>query len=190
MEREKGFPNGVVDQLLPSRIQFASPSRHVCTSHPMIKRTPAPGTFLVTSTPRDSLPPILSLDHGNPVQATNKEQGGPISVLNGFIEVFNLAKEISSNTPAKAIFGSANIILAMIRVSLPGFRLLNTDSLSRMGSGHNGQRSQLRRTWAGMRRSLRHSQAGTRQEERRWPQRLGAEGNRTTEKVSRTTSTL
>ena len=70
-----------------------------------------------------------------------KEQGGPISVLNGFIEVFNLAKEISSNTPAKAVFGSANVILAMIRVSLLGFRLLNTDSLSGTRSGHDGQRS-------------------------------------------------
>ena len=47
-----------------------------------------------------------------------KEQKGVISALNGFIEVFNLAKEISSNTPAKAVFGSASVLLAMIRVSL------------------------------------------------------------------------
>ena len=57
-----------------------------------------------------------------------KEQEGVISALNGFIEVVNLAKEISSNTPAKAVFGSVSIILAMIRVSFPGFRWLNTDS--------------------------------------------------------------
>ena len=69
-----------------------------------------------------------------------KEQDGAISVLNGFIEVFNLAKEISSNTPAKAVFGSASVILAMIRVSLLGFRWLNTDSLGGMRSGHDGQR--------------------------------------------------
>ena len=42
---------------------------------------------------------------------------GIISVLNGFIEAFNLAKEVASNTPAKAAFGSVVIILAMVRVS-------------------------------------------------------------------------
>ena len=67
-----------------------------------------------------------------------KEKDGAISVLNGFIEVCNLAKEISSNTPAKAVFGSASVILAMTRVSLLGFRLLNTDSLNRTRSGHDG----------------------------------------------------
>ena len=47
-----------------------------------------------------------------------KEPEGVISVLNGFVEAFNLAKEISSNTPAKAVFGSVSVLLAMIRVSL------------------------------------------------------------------------
>ena len=56
-----------------------------------------------------------------------KDRDGAISVLNGFIEVFNLAKEISSNTPAKAVFGSVSVLLAMIRVSLPGFRWSNTN---------------------------------------------------------------
>ena len=50
-----------------------------------------------------------------------KEREGVVSVLNGFIEVFNLAKEISSNTPAKAVFGSVSVLLVMIRVSLPLF---------------------------------------------------------------------
>ena len=50
-----------------------------------------------------------------------KEREGVISTLNGFIEAFNLAKEISSNTPAKAVFGSVSLLLAMIRVSLPFF---------------------------------------------------------------------
>ena len=58
-----------------------------------------------------------------------KEREGVVSVLNGFIEVFNLAKEISSNTPAKAVFGSVSVVLAMIRVSLPGFRWSNTYSV-------------------------------------------------------------
>ena len=45
------------------------------------------------------------------------EREGVISTLNGFIEVFNVAKEVASNTPAKAAFGSVIVILAMVRVS-------------------------------------------------------------------------
>ena len=40
-----------------------------------------------------------------------QEREGIVSALNGFIEVFNLAKEILSNTPAKAVFGTVNILL-------------------------------------------------------------------------------
>ena len=47
-----------------------------------------------------------------------KEREGVLSALNAAIEVLNLAKEVSSATPAKAIFGSVSIILAMIRVSI------------------------------------------------------------------------
>ena len=57
-----------------------------------------------------------------------KEQEGIVSALNGFIEAFNFAKEISSNTPAKAVFGSVSVLLAMIRVSLPAFYRSNADS--------------------------------------------------------------
>ena len=55
-----------------------------------------------------------------------KEKDGVISMLNGFVEVFNLAKEIATNTPAKAVFGSAIVILAVIRVShLLAFRCID-----------------------------------------------------------------
>jgi len=37
--------------------------------------------------------------------------------LNVAIEGLNLAKEVSSVTPAKAVFGSVGALLAMIRVS-------------------------------------------------------------------------
>ena len=47
-----------------------------------------------------------------------KEQEGTVSALNTLIEALNLAKEISSITPAKAVFGSASILLSMVRVSL------------------------------------------------------------------------
>jgi hypothetical protein len=39
------------------------------------------------------------------------------------IEGMNLAKEVTSMTPAKAVFGSVSIILTVIRVSLLLVRL-------------------------------------------------------------------
>ena len=71
-----------------------------------------------------------------------KEREGVISALNGFIQAFNLAKEISSNTPAKAVFGSVSVLLEMIRVS-PGFSLAEY-ILSGTRSGHDDQQSGLR----------------------------------------------
>ena len=51
-----------------------------------------------------------------PQQSKGRE--GTISVLNAAVEALNLAREISSITPAKAVFGSVSVIIAMIRVSL------------------------------------------------------------------------
>ena len=48
-----------------------------------------------------------------------KGQGGIPSALNVAIEVLNLAKEASSITPAKVVFGSVSVLLAMIRVCPP-----------------------------------------------------------------------
>ena len=45
-----------------------------------------------------------------------KGSGGLVSTLNVSIEAMNLAKEISSVTPAKAVFGSVSVVLAMIKV--------------------------------------------------------------------------
>ena len=53
-----------------------------------------------------------------------KEREGVVSALNAAIEAMNLAKEISSVTPAKAVFGSVGIILTMIRVGFLLFFLL------------------------------------------------------------------
>ena len=47
-----------------------------------------------------------------------KGRDGAISALNVAIETLNLAKELSSITPAKAVFGSVSVILTMIKVSL------------------------------------------------------------------------
>ena len=48
----------------------------------------------------------------------SKRQDGTLSLLNAAIEAMNLAKELSSVTPAKAVFGSVCILLAMIKVRL------------------------------------------------------------------------
>jgi hypothetical protein len=47
---------------------------------------------------------------------TQRRRDGALSLLNAAIEAMNLAKEVSSATPAKAIFGSVSAILVMIRV--------------------------------------------------------------------------
>ena len=46
-----------------------------------------------------------------------KGRDGVLSTLNFAIDGLNLAKEVSSVTPAKAAFGTVTIILTMIRVS-------------------------------------------------------------------------
>ena len=48
---------------------------------------------------------------------SRKSRDGVLTSLNVAIEAMNLAKEISSMTPAKAVFGSVSVVLAMIRVS-------------------------------------------------------------------------
>ena len=45
-----------------------------------------------------------------------KERDGVISALNVAIEGLSLAKELSTIAPAKAVFGSANVVLTMIKV--------------------------------------------------------------------------
>ena len=46
----------------------------------------------------------------------SKRRDGALSSLSAAIEAMNLAKEVSSMTPAKAVFGSVGVLLAMIRV--------------------------------------------------------------------------
>lgn len=46
-----------------------------------------------------------------------KGQNNSVSILNGLIQVLNIAKEILTVTPAKAAFGSIGALLEMIRVS-------------------------------------------------------------------------
>ena len=47
-----------------------------------------------------------------------KERESTISALNVVIDTLNLAKDLSSITPAAVVFGSVSVILTMIKVSL------------------------------------------------------------------------
>jgi len=60
-----------------------------------------------------------------------------LSLLNAAVAALNLAKELSSVTPAKAVFGTVGVILTMIRVS---FLLACVERLQdETGLGHDGQ---------------------------------------------------
>ena len=59
------------------------------------------------------LPRVSTMD-----PKSQRRRDGALSSLNVAIEAVNLAKEISSITPAKGVFGSVSIVLTMIRVSL------------------------------------------------------------------------
>jgi hypothetical protein len=82
----------------------------------------------------------------DPKSQSEKWRENILSTINVTIDGLNLAKEISSPTPAKAVFGSVSAILTMIRVCLPssvvaGFRLtfiqdsmMNRDDCVELGS--------------------------------------------------------
>ena len=63
------------------------------------------------------LPRILNMDSAD--SRPQKRLDDALSTLNVVIETMNLAKEISSVTPAKAVFGSVGVLLTMIRVRFP-----------------------------------------------------------------------
>ena len=47
-----------------------------------------------------------------------KRRDDVLSLLDAAIQAVDLAKEVSSPTPAKAVFGSVSVLLTMIRVRL------------------------------------------------------------------------
>ena len=47
-----------------------------------------------------------------------KGRDNTVSALNVAVDALNLAKEASSITPAKAVFGTVTIILTMVKVGL------------------------------------------------------------------------
>ena len=62
---------------------------------------------------------------------------GVLFTLNLAIDSLNLAKEVASVTPAKAVFGTVAVLLAMIRVSL--LLSCNETLQAHASPGHDGQ---------------------------------------------------
>jgi len=81
-----------------------------------------------------------------------KEQDETLSSLNVAIEAMNLAKEVSSITPAKAVFGSVSILLTMVRVRF----LVSCDQKYHIHVwlGFDGQQTGLRRAQPSLRRRV------------------------------------
>jgi hypothetical protein len=75
------------------------------------------GTFAPAQPPHHSAFPQLPQAWTMDTKSRRlKCQDVTLSTLNAAIEAMNLAKEVSSTTPAKAIFGSVGLILTMIKV--------------------------------------------------------------------------
>ena len=66
----------------------------------------------------------------------SKARDGLLSSLNAAIGALDLAKEISSATPAKAVFGSVSVLLTLIKVCGPLFH--DNEFLNRIRSGFDG----------------------------------------------------
>ena len=58
----------------------------------------------------------LAVTTMDPKSQRPKRPDNTLSLLNAITEVANLAKELSSPTPAKAVFASVSVILTMIKV--------------------------------------------------------------------------
>jgi len=81
-----------------------------------------------------------------------KGRDGTLSSLNMAIEAMNLAKDVSSVTPAKAVFGTVSAILTIVRVRF----LISYDWKSHVHvwPGFDGQQIGLCRAQPGLRRRV------------------------------------
>ena len=86
-----------------------------------------------------------------------RELDGVLSTLNVAIETLNLAKEISSITPAKAAFGSVIVLLTMIRVFLSPCWSPTVNFRLNDSPGVDDQRTGLRRPRVILRQSMQGS---------------------------------
>ena len=75
-----------------------------------------------------------------------------LSTLDGSVQVLNLAKDTCGIPPAQIVFGSASVLLTMIRASFLFTELGRP--LTHIHLGHDGQQPRLRRPWARLRRCM------------------------------------
>jgi len=106
-----------------------------------------------------------------------------LSSLNVVIEGLVLAENLSSITPAKAVFSTVCVILTMIRVRslLPYEDRLRTNKIH---AGFHGQRSGLRRTWVGLLYRLYRPRSGVKREAVKRTQRFCTRGDQPVDDVS------
>ena len=72
-----------------------------------------------------------------------------LPTLDVFIQVLNIAKDTCGIPPAQIAFGSAGVLLSMIRARFPF--LYTYSLLTRISLGYDGQRPGFRRPWTGLR---------------------------------------
>jgi hypothetical protein len=72
-----------------------------------------------------------------------------LPTLDVFIQVLNIAKDTCGIPPAQVAFGSASVLLTMIRVHLSPRE--EEEFLTRVPLGNDGQRPGLHRPWASLR---------------------------------------
>ena len=123
--------------------------------------------FLTACMPRRFLPTPSTLIMDAEYPRRTQRQDNAVSSLNVAIEVVNLAKEVSSVTPAKAVFGSVSILLTMIRVC---FLFCSGELRAHMQLGLQGQQSRIQRTRAGLRRCVYSPRPWDERKETRRPQ--------------------
>ena len=84
--------------------------------------------------------------------STSQQQKGRdrvLPTLDVFVQVLSIAKDTCGIPPAQIAFGSASVLLSMIRARFP---LLSNDALlTHVYLGYDGQRSGFRRPWPGLR---------------------------------------
>ena len=129
------------------------PPSNACARYIMMKWPPIP---IRVQVPPHSLratpfPPRATSISMNMNPQQQKTRDGALSSLSVAIEAMNLAKEVSSMTPAKAIFGSVSVLLTMIKVRLQ----FHDDTLRvHVYPGLHGQQNRLGRARASLRRCI------------------------------------
>ena len=91
----------------------------------------------------------------DPMPKQPKRRDNVLSSLNVIIEGLNIATNLSSVTPAKAVFSTVSVILTMIKASFLSL-YENPSETNRRLAGLNDQRGRLRRPGIYLQRGLHY----------------------------------